>query len=318
MTEQVKRKAAAIDNELETLPEPPTGNLPILIIQCLNDFETNVKRLIDGDISTLVDGEVLCFFWRDWNKLAMTFRGVMAESRPALVMCDPTEVPIQIDLDDEISDTGTASRLGRKRPRTSVPSCKRSFATRFGLVQIRDIIREGVPGLPGQIDTRTIDRVIRLSLQQWNKPLEQFLKQVERLCDDMFMKHVDQVFGRWRATGLYTRVVEIYSSFLKDAMASQRKAAQRALQLELQKPASFNAEGLKIAEEKALAQIMADRQAFRATEYVVKHQELKGAKGSSRDERVRRVSDTQLGSDPYSQEVRLIGVGECGATNYSW
>lgn len=90
MTDQIQRKAAAIDNELETLPEPPTGNLPILIIQCLNDFETNIKRLIDGDISTLVNEEVPGrFFWKEWNNLAMKFRGVMAESRPALQMCDP-------------------------------------------------------------------------------------------------------------------------------------------------------------------------------------------------------------------------------------
>lgn len=301
-------------------------------MQSLNDFETNIKKLIDGDISIFIDREIPgSFFWKDWNNLAMTFRGVMAESRPVLLMRDPTDpvgvpTPIQqrhpetIELEDDFSDTETGSRFGRKRRRTSVASSDRPFATKFSLRQIREIMREGVPGLPGQIDTRTVDRVIRLSLQKWDKPLDQFLSQVEQLCRDMFMKHANQIFGRWRVTGLYTRVVEICSSFLKDAMASQRKAAQRALKLELHKPASFNAEGLKMAEEQALDQIMTNRHSYRATIFV-RHQEQRNVKGSgglSREDRIGKVSETQLGPDPYSQEVHLIGVSQFRALNYSW
>ncbi|MCJ1463834.1 hypothetical protein MMC07_002443 [Pseudocyphellaria aurata] len=320
VTEQIQRKATAIDHELRTLPEPPQGNLPIVVIQSLSEFESNVKMLIDGDIATLDDGEVPgCFFWKDWITLAMTFRGIMAESRPVLRMdsidpggvLTPTKKRHQetIELSDDISDTGNPFRSDRKRRRTSVPSSDKPFATKFSLRQIRDIIREGVPGLPGQIDTRTVDRVIRMSLQKWDKPLDQFLGRVEQLCNDMFMKLLDRNFGCWRATLLYPRVVEICSSFLKDAMAFQRKAAERALQLELHKPASFNAEGLRTAEEKALNQIEADRRQYRASEYVrlQDQRNLKGSNGLSREDRVGKVSDAQLGSDAYSQEVHLIG-----------
>lgn len=355
VTEQVQRKAAAIDNELETLPEPPTGNLSILIMQSLIDFETNIKSLIDGDISTSITGEVPgSFFWKDWNNLAMTFRGRMADSRPVLMMNDSTDTvvmraPIQhrhpetIDLDEELSDAGIASQYGQKRRRISdssheliakeeqptpskrriagiplftpekkvskIPNSDKRFATRFSLRQIRDIIQEGIPGLPGQIDTRTVDRVIRMSLQNWDEPLDQFLNQVEQLCCDMFLKQVNQIFGRWRATGLYGQVVETCNSFLKDVMASQRQAAKRALQLELYKPATFNAEGLKIAEEKALNQIEASRHHYRALVYV-NQQEQRNAKGNgglSKEEKVAKISDTQLGPDPYSQEVHLMG-----------
>lgn len=356
MTQQVQRKAAAINKELETLPEPPAGNPCILVVQSLNDFETNIKKLIDGDILTLVAGEVSGWsFWKDWNNLAMTFRGVMEESRPLLMMDDSTDSmrtstkhrhPETIDLDEELSDNGIASQYGSKRRRISesphertakeeqptpskrqitgiplstpekngskIPTSDRRFATRFSLTLIRDIIQEGVPGLPGQIDTRTVDRVIQMSLQKWRKPLEQFLNRVERLCCDMFMKHINEIFGRWRPTGLYTRVVEICSSFLKDAMASQRQAAQRALQLELHRPACFNAEGLKMADEKALSQIQASRHHYRASVYVSQQEQraTKGNVGLSKEDRVSKFSDTQLGSDPYSQEVHLMGVSQ--------
>lgn len=333
MTEQVKQKAAAIDNELGTLPEPPEGNLPMLILQSLNDLETSFKKIIDGDISTLIDREVPgSFFWKDWNSLATTFRGVMEESRPVLMMGHPTDpvgvpTPIQqryietIDLDEEHSDMRVASQTGQKRRRISdgpnTTSSDKRFAARFTLRQLRDIIQEGVPGLPGQIDTRTVDRVINLSLQKWVKPLDQFLRRVEQLCCDMFMKHVNQIFGHWRGTGLYTEVAEICNSFLKDAMDSQRHAARRALQLELQRPMSFNAEGLKIAEEKALRQIEVDRHNYRAALYLNQQgqKNSKGSGGLSREDKVARVSDTQLGSDPYSQEVHLMGVSHFRATN---
>lgn len=331
MTEQVQRKATAIDHDLRTLPEPPKGNLPIIVIQSLSEFESNVKMLIDGDIAPLNDGEVPgCFFWKDWNTLAMTFRGIMAESRPVLRMdsIDPGGVltPIKkrynetIDLSDDPSDMGTPSRSDRKRRRTSVSCSDKPFAAKFSLRQIRDIIREGVPGLPGQIDTRTVDRVIRMSLQKWDKPLDQFLGRVEQLCNDMFMKLLDRIFGCWRATLLYARVVGICSSFLKDAMASQRQAAERALQLELHKPASFNAEGLRTAEEKALNQIEADRRQYRASEYVrlQDQRNLKAGSGLSREDRVGKVSDAQLGSDAYSQEVHLIGVSQSRAADCVW
>ena len=353
MTQQVQRKAAAINKELEALPEPPTGNPSILVVQSLNDFETNIKKLIDGDISTLVAGEVSGWsFWKAWNNLAMTFRGVMEESRPLLMMDDSTDSmrsstkhrhPETIDLDEELSDTEIPSQYGSKRRRLSkspherttkeeeptlplsipekngskIINSDRRFTTRFSLTLIRDIIQEGVPGLPGQIDTRTVDRVIQMSLQKWSKPLEQFLNRVERLCSDMFMKHINEVFGRWRPTGLYTRVVEICSSFLKDAMASQRQAAQRALQLELHKPACFNAEGLKMADEKALSQIQASRHHYRALLYVnqMEQRTTKGNIGLSKEDKIAKVSDTQLGSDPYSQEVHLMGVSQFTVTS---
>ena len=348
MTEQVRLKSTAIEEELRTLPEPPEGNLPMLILQCLNDFESNIKKLIDGDIPIIYNGENQdFFFWKEWNSLAITFREIMAESRPVLMMSDSTDSvgmhtqtqprhPETIDLDEELSDTGIASQSGQKRRYTydTTPSKRRlteipfvspeknagsdrRYAVRFRLWQIRDIIREGVPGLVGQIDTRTVDRVIRLSLAKWDQPLDQFLQQVEKLCCDMFMKQIDQIFGRWRATGLYTQVVRICSSFLKDAMAAQRAAAKRALQLELHKPASFDAEGLRIAEEKAIREIEANRHNYRAWVFVTQQEQrnVKGGSGLSREDKVAKVSGSQLGSDPYSQEVRLIGVSQSSIAN---
>lgn len=348
MTEQVRLKSTAIEEELRTLPEPPEGNLPMLILQCLNDFESNIKKLIDGDIPIIYNGENQdFFFWKEWNSLAITFREIMAESRPVLMMSDSTDSvgmhtqtqprhPETIDLDEELSDTGIASQSGQKRRYTydTTPSKRRlteipfvspeknagsdrRYAVRFRLWQIRDIIREGVPGLIGQIDTRTVDRVIRLSLAKWDQPLDQFLQQVEKLCCDMFMKQIDQIFGRWRATGLYTQVVRICSSFLKDAMAAQRAAAKRALQLELHKPASFDAEGLRIAEEKAIREIEANRHNYRAWVFVTQQEQrnVKGGSGLSREDKVAKVSGSQLGSDPYSQEVRLIGVSQSSIAN---
>jgi hypothetical protein len=74
-------KSAAIDTELKLIPELPAGNLPMKVLERILEFEGEVKRQIEG-------GSQEYSFQKEWNRLAMEFRGVLADSQPVLVMSD--------------------------------------------------------------------------------------------------------------------------------------------------------------------------------------------------------------------------------------
>lgn len=74
-------KSAAIDTELKTIPELPAGNLPMKVLERILEFEGEVRRQVDG-------GSQEYSFQKEWNRLAMEFRGVLKDSQPILVMSD--------------------------------------------------------------------------------------------------------------------------------------------------------------------------------------------------------------------------------------
>lgn len=67
--------------ELMKLPELPTGNLPMKVLEKIIEFDGEIRRQIEGGYQDYS-------FQKEWNRLAMDFRGVLAESEPILVMSD--------------------------------------------------------------------------------------------------------------------------------------------------------------------------------------------------------------------------------------
>ena len=228
-----------------------------------------------------------------------------------------------------------AEETPSKRRMTDIPSCTpdrsvarnpprdRSFAVRFELHEIRGIIQDAHIGLPGQIDPKATDRMIKLSLMFWEKPLDRFLDETEKLCENMLVEQIGDMFRRWRRTRFYDRVVEICASFLKDAMNSQRQAAKRSQQLELHRPTAFNKEALGLINDRSRIEVQDARRNFRAKIYLSKHfsrnSKGNGAPPKERlakfcEENLAKVTDTQLGPDPYSQEVELMSVSKSRET----
>ena len=311
------------------------------VLEKILKLESGLKKHIDG-------GSAEFPFQKDWKNLITEFRKVMAESRPRVMLSSssytsqpadempgtPTPVGrnslITIDSDDDElpskpmlthrssskrSRADSAQFTPQKRQRMSdIPSFtankeKENFAKRFSLSDIRGYINDATIGLPGQIDPRATDRMIKLSMQLWEKPLDQFLDRTGQLCRDLVHDRVTENFGTWVQTPFYTQMLTLCELFLEEVLLQQRQLAQRLLSWELTRPMTFDEEGMRLATDKALSEIQMKQFNSRANIWLEK-QERNGkvATGFSRIEKLSKVTEAQIGPDPYAQEVIAMGV----------
>lgn len=327
IVEQVQRKSEQIDAELAVLPEPAEGNLMLLIVERILTFENEIKRHIDG-------GDPKYPLKKELHLVVTKFRAVLEESRPVIdetwegeIMVDrtaatkgtplkrkangaehpetPTKKPrkkatIVLDSDsDELPPNQLHSRQPNAPKNASSP-----YATRFTVAEIDDIAQGGSICLPNQTDPKVLERLIKLSLKNWGKPLDQFLNRTERLFQDMFTAEIRKSFGNWSSTQLHTRVIKVCSAFLEEAMASERESAKRALQLELRAPTAYDHASLNTAVEAARAEVREDRRAYLTEAFA----ENRRANFGSQNKPAKTISEDQLGSDPSAKEYDLLAV----------
>lgn len=328
IVEQVQRKAEQIDAELAVLPEPAEGNRMLLIVERILRFENQIKSHIDG-------GDPQYPLKKELYQAITNLRTVLEDSRPAIdepwegeIIVDRTtgskgtplkrkvngvdlpETPSKkpkkkatIILDSE-SDEPTPAQLYNGRQPNAPKTVNSPYTTRFTVAQIHDIIQGGFIGLPNQTDPKVLERMIKLSLKNWEKPLDQFLNRTERLFQRMFEAEIKENFGNWSSTQLHTRVIEVCSAFLEEAMATERKSAKRALQLELRSPTAFDQASLNAAVEKARAEIKADRRAHLIEVFL----ENQRTNCGSPIKPGKSISEDQLGPDPSAEEYDLLAV----------
>lgn len=300
----------------------------LLIVERILKFENDVKGQIDG-------GDPQYPFKKDCHQTVIKFRTVLHGSRPEIdeplegdIMVDRTiaskgtplkrkangvdqpETPIKrqrhqatIVLDSESEEVPSPPQFYNGRQSNGPKTVNNLYATRFTVAQIHDIIQGGFISLPNQTDPKVLERVIRLSLKNWEKPLDQFLDRTERLFQRMFTAEINKNFGHWRSTQVHTRVIEVCSAFLEEAMAAEREAAKRVLQLELSSPTAYDHESLNQAVEKSRAEIKADRRAYLTEVFVEKQMNLGCPIKASKS-----INGDQLGPDPNAKEYDLLAV----------
>lgn len=186
---------------------------------------------------------------------------------------------------------------------------------RFTLPQIREILTDG-HFIPNGIDPSVTQRLVKLSLRFWSLPLEKFLARTEELCREMFNEQIARSFGRWKSTSLYKTVSALCDEFIKEAMAEQRKHAQRVVQLEREAPTAHNHEVLGAACQNARTEMLAERRAVLVEEWAERNPVATPSRGSGGKwsgnnvgaMKAVIVTNEQLGVDPYSTEVCLMGV----------
>lgn len=186
---------------------------------------------------------------------------------------------------------------------------------RFTLPQIREILTDG-HFIPNGIDPSVTQRLVKISLEVWSLPLEKFLARTEELSREMFNEQIARSFGRWKNTALYETIIHLCDEFIKEAMAEQRKHAKRVMQLERDAPTAHNQEVLGAACQRARTEMLAERRAVLVEEWAERNPLATPSKGnggkwsgtSLGGMRPVVVTDEQLGVDPYSTEVCLLGV----------
>lgn len=300
----------------------------LLIVERIVNFETQIKAQMDG-------GDPQYPLKKRCHQSVIKFRTVLQGSRPQIdetwegeTMVDRTttskgtplkrkanggdhpETPTRklpreqptIVVDSESDEVSPPQLCNARQPNPS-KAVDSPYITIFTVPQIHDIIQGSSTSLPNQTDPKVLEQMIKLSLKNWEKPLDQFLNQTERLFQRMFTAEINKNFGHWQSTQLHTRVIEVCSAFLEDAMAIEREAAKRVLQLELRSPTAYDHAALNQAVEKARAEIKADRRAYLTDVF-----EKQRASFGSPNKPGKPISAEQLGPDPSAKEYELLAV----------
>ena len=239
--------------------------------------------------------------------------------------------PISIDSDSDSEmpvKRGSASKP-KKRPHSSTQSTPQKAARlseipasrmdktgrkRFELDEIRRILQDYYVGLPGETDPKATERMIKLSMAHWEDPLIEYIDTSGKLCETMIYERVLDVFGHLQNTQFYSELTEICASFLDKAIDDQRKIAKQILGWELKKPKTLNEVAIEVAKQNAVEYLSKKRRESLAKTYLDQEEERTGKQttGLARQDKIAKVTDAQLGPDPYSLEIKVMGVGESG------
>ena len=150
--------------------------------------------------------------------------------------------------------------------------------------------------------------MIKLSVKVWELPTQNFLESTHALCQRTIFNELHKAFSEWKSTLFHQRTEEICGSFLENIMVDQRQIVARMIGWEMQKPMTRNVEAITAASEDALSMLQARRREYRASKYLY-DQESSIDKTSSRQSKTdTKVTDDQLGADPYKQEILAISV----------
>ncbi|MCJ1387566.1 hypothetical protein MMC18_000409 [Xylographa bjoerkii] len=344
ITKKINEKLSAVERELKTLPEPPKGDLPIVIERGIAQLSRKLEQHIDGGWPDRP-------FQKAWHDLALEFRQQLLDSKPTLHLPVPklvqrtapqadhedvfmengTAVPfvtIESDVDENprANSRGTNPGLnnkrrsenpclgtppGRRRRIAEIPRfSERGLGKRFSLLEIREMIRNGRIGLPGQIDNRVSERMSNIGMQHWDQLSTAFLEKTAQMCLRLVATHSQEAFSIWRQTPLYTHVQEICESFVSQMIEHQRGAVKRCLDMELHKAMTFDEDGMKQSQDKALLTLKAARLVQRAKIRLIEEENKTGKQTNIQaiEERATKIPEAQLGPDPFEQEINVMAT----------
>ena len=333
------------------MPEPLGGNLPARLYGELLKLEFDLGRHFDGGFQDCPFQREWHNISVDFREIMeglyplVTVNAAQPPSRKAqssttfgerLGTPTPTRntAPISIDSDSDREEplkTSPVSRPGiaQKRPHPSAQSTPRKVARmsvtprsrtdkpgrkRFELDEIRTIRQDHYVGLPGEIDPKATERMIQLSMAHWEDPVDQYISRTGELCQSMIYQRVLSVFGHRQNTQFYNELMDVCHNFLTNAINDQRKIVKQILSWELVKPKTLNEVAIEVAKEKAIEYLQKKRRDCLAKAWVDQEEERTGKQttGAARMEKTAKVTDGQLGPDPYCLEIKAMGVGQSG------
>ncbi len=242
--------------------------------------------------------------------------------------------PISIDSDSDSEEPLKTSpfsqpRIAQKRPHPSAQSTPQKVARmsdaprskmdkpgrkQFELDEIRRIRQGHYVGLPGEIHPKAIEKMIQFSMAHWEEPVSQYISRTGELCQGMIYERVLSVFGHRQNTQFYSELTDICGDFLTTAFGDQLKLVKEILRWELIFTKTLNEVALELGKDKAVKYLQEKRHDARARAWLDQEEERTGKQttGLARMEKMAKVTDAQLGPDPYSLEIKAMGVGQSG------
>lgn len=237
-------------------------------------------------------------------------------------------VPIEIDSNDEEPPKPSPSSRLRKRHHPSAQSTPQKIARmseipqfqankqqsrkQFELEEIRGIRQDHYVGLPCETDPKATEMMIKLSMAHWEDPVKDFISRTGELCQNVIYERARSVFAHRQSTQFYSQLSDICSAFMTNAIDDQLKIAKQILSWELKKPKTLNEVAIEMEKDKAIEFLQKKRQEFRAKAWLDNEEEKTGkqSSGLARMDKIAKVTDAQLGPDPYALEIKAMGVSQ--------
>lgn len=203
-------------------------------------------------------------------------------------------------LNDIPQYTPTSTSVDRSAP----------YAKRFTLTEIRHILQDAHIGLPNQIDPKATKRMIKDSLTGWDEPLKDLFRFTEHTVMAMILERAASVFGIWRGTQFFELLEEVCRSFFEQRLNEQIRWAERVLTVERQQALTLHEDTMRAASERAFTTLDKACRNERAKAFL-NHKDPgwdDNLGDSAKIDRISKVSDAQLGPNPYLHELRAISV----------
>lgn len=223
-----------------------------------------------------------------------------------------SEIPKHVSSQESIISSSDSSGINRSAP----------YAKRFTLIEIRNILQDAHIGLPNQVDPKATKRMIRASLAGWDEPLQELLRFAEQTCLAMILERANEAFGIWRGTQLFGLTEEICKSFFDEQLKRQVLSVERSLNIERQQALTLHAETMETFSEKTFTVLENACRNARARALLNKIDPGWDDNLTSRakEDKILRVTDDQLGPNPYVHELRAIsnvrGYYQCAFTRF--
>jgi hypothetical protein len=177
------------------------------------------------------------------------------------------------------------------------------------LEEIRGINEDSIStGIQGQIHPKAIEQMNQISVRHWDEPLQKFLTVTHTLTRRMLLEQVDEVFSQYRQTHLYRELIKIIDKYMAEVNADHRSQAFELYQLEYSKPFTMSTLHLRQAKEVVYQFLKGRRQEARACRFLDDQGRLPPEPQKREAER-RRVTERELGPDPFEREVEMMAVG---------
>ena len=184
------------------------------------------------------------------------------------------------------------------------------YAKRFTLTEVRNILQDAHIGLPNQVDPKATKRMIKASLMGWDEPLKELLRFAEQTCLAMILEQAAEIFSTFRGTQFFDLVEESCKIFFETQLNTQVVSAERVLDMERQQALTLHADTMRAASERAYVTLDNACRNERAKALLSKLEPGWDDNSNERAkaERISKVTEAQLGPNPYVHELRAISV----------
>ncbi|KAA8644324.1 hypothetical protein EYZ11_001637 [Aspergillus tanneri] len=261
--EQIDAKAARIDDELRTLPDPPSANVQYILCRKISQLKERITAHFNGGSSQYPLQKI-------WGHLALDFKTALIKTRPTVQLragSDAARLGGERDGESDCEMTGVqnVTPVKRKTPgdgptstpnlpdvngaggQVGTPKTSVYFTTHFHKFdkparmftweEIREINEDAYrAGIPDQADPKAIEIMRQLSVRHWNEPMLVFLQATHSLVREMLMKQLEDVFTQYRQTSLYRELRKIIDTFLRGLQKEHIRHAQENYDIECHKP----------------------------------------------------------------------------------